>query len=147
FIRGKITPEINNPINRFLIAAYQPFVHFVLRFRWLTIFAAVIVLAATVFPYKQLGRQFMPPLNEGDILYMPTAVPGISINEAVKILQIQDRMLRKFPEVERVFGKAGYAETATDPAPLSMVETVVKLKPTDQWRPGITWETLIAEMN
>src|SRR6266700_1012431 len=97
WIRGKITPEAKNPINRFLIAAYQPFVHFVLRFRWLTIFAALLILAATIFPYAQLGKQFMPPLNEGDILYMPTAVPGISINEAVKILQIQDRMLRRFP--------------------------------------------------
>src|SRR5438093_915562 len=147
WIRGKIRPETKNPINRFLIAAYQPFVHFVLRFRWLTILAAVLILAATVFPYTQLDKEFMPPLNEGDILYMPTAVPGISINEAVKILQIQDRMLRRFPEVERVFGKAGYADTATDPAPLSMVETVVKLKPTDQWRPGMTWEKLIAELN
>src|SRR5438552_2140643 len=147
FIRGKITPETRNPINRFLIWAYQPFVHFVLRFRWLTILVAVLILAATVFPYKQLGKEFMPPLNEGDILYMPTAVPGISINEAVKILQIQDRMLRQFPEVERVFGKAGWADTATDPAPLSMVETVVKLKPPEQWRAGMTWENLIAEMN
>ena len=147
WIRGKIKPEAKNPINRFLIAAYQPFVHFVLKFRWLTVMAAVLILAVTVFPYKQLGREFMPPLNEGDILYMPTAVPGISINEAAKILQIQDRMLRRFPEVERVFGKAGYADTATDPAPLSMVETVVKLKPSEQWRPGMTWEKLIAEMN
>src|SRR5438093_4081115 len=147
WIRGKIRPETKNPINRFLIAAYQPFVHFVLRFRWLTILAAVLILAATVFPYTQLDKEFMPPLNEGDILYMPAAVPGISINEAVKILQIQDRMLRRFPEVERVFGKAGYADTATDPAPLSMVETLVKLKPTDEWPPGMTWEKLIAEMN
>lgn len=147
WIRGRITPENKNPINRFLIWAYQPFVHLVMRFRWLTILAAVIILAATVFPYRQLGREFMPPLNEGDLLYMPTAVPGISINEAVKILQIQDRMLRRFPEVERVFGKAGWADSATDPAPLSMIETVVKLKPPDQWRPGMTWEKLIAEMN
>jgi Cu(I)/Ag(I) efflux system membrane protein CusA/SilA len=177
WIRGKIQAESKNPINRFLIAAYQPFVHFVLRFRWLTLFVGFVLvvwvvfpwhLAVTerlqksgatsaaelsakyidpLFPYQNLGKQFMPPLNEGDILYMPTAVPGISINEAVKILQIQDRMLRKFPEVERVFGKAGYADTATDPAPLSMVETVVKLKPPDQWRPGMTWEKLIAEMN
>src|SRR6266436_1588680 len=147
WIRGKIRPETKNPVNRFLIAAYQPFVHFVLRFRWLTIFAALLILAVTVFPYSQLGKQFMPPLNEGDILYMPTAVPGISINEAVKILQIQNRMLRQFQEVERVFGKAGWADTATDPAPLSMVETVVKLKPPDQWRHGMTWEKLIAEMN
>src|ERR1700685_4193118 len=95
----------------------------------------------------KLGKQFMPPLNEGDILYMPTAVPGIAIEEATRILQIQDRMLRKFPEVESVFGKAGQSATATDPAPLSMVETVVKLKPQEQWRAGMTWEKLIAEMN
>jgi Cu(I)/Ag(I) efflux system membrane protein CusA/SilA len=104
-------------------------------------------MAATVYPYKKLGKEFMPPLNEGDILYMPTAVPGISIEEATKILQIQDRMLGKFPEVESVFGKAGQSETPTDPAPLSMIETVVKLKPPEQWPPGMTWEKLVAEMN
>ena len=147
FIRGKITPEIKNPVNRLLIWAYQPFVNFVLRFRWLTLMLAFAVMAVTVYPFKKLGKEFMPPLNEGDILYMPTAVPGISIEEATKILQIQDRMLRQFPEVESVFGKAGGAETSTDPAPLSMFETVVKLKPTSQWRPGMTWEKLQAEMN
>ncbi|HEY3863059.1 MAG TPA: CusA/CzcA family heavy metal efflux RND transporter [Verrucomicrobiae bacterium] len=146
-IRGKITPEQKNPMNRFLIWAYQPFVYFVLRFRWLTLFAALLIMAATVYPVMKLGTEFMPPLNEGDILYMPTAVPGISIEEAAKVLQIQDRMLRKFPEVETVFGKAGQAETPTDPAPLSMIETVVKLKPPAQWRPGMTWEKLLAEMN
>ncbi|HEX4121741.1 MAG TPA: CusA/CzcA family heavy metal efflux RND transporter [Verrucomicrobiae bacterium] len=147
FIRGRITPEIKNPVNRFLIWAYRPFVNFVLRFRWLTLILALLAMAATIYPYKRLGKEFMPPLNEGDILYMPTAVPGISIDEAVKILQIQDRMLRKFPEVETVFGKAGQSETPTDPAPLSMIETVVKLKPPDQWPSGMTWEKLLAEMN
>src|SRR3954466_548875 len=147
FIRGKITPEIKNPINRFLIWVYQPFVHFVLRFRWLTIFLALLVMAITVYPFVKLGKEFMPPLNEGDILFMPTAVPGIAIGEATKVLQIQDRMLRQFPEVESVFGKAGASETATDPAPLSMFETVVKLKPSEQWRQGMTWEKLLAEMN
>jgi copper/silver efflux system protein len=146
-IRGKITPEINNPINRILIWAYQPFVNFVLRFRWLTLGAALIILAATYFPFSQLGKEFMPPLNEGSLLYMPTAVPGMSVTEATKILQIQDRILRKFPEVESVFGKAGQAETPTDPAPLSMFETVVMLKPFKEWRPGMTWEKLLAEMN
>ena len=146
-IRGKITPEIKNPINRFLIWAYQPFVDFVLRFRWLTLSAALLILVATYYPFSRLGNEFMPPLNEGTILYMPTAVPGMSINEATKILQIQDRMLSKIPEVERVFGKAGQAETPTDPAPLAMFETVVTLKPHDQWRAGMTWEKLIAEMN
>ena len=140
FIRGRITPEIKNPINRLLIWIYQPFANLVLRFRWLTVLAALVILGTTIFPYLKLGKEFMPPLNEGTLLYMPTAVPGISINEAVKVLQVQDRMLRQFPEVESVFGKAGYAETSTDPAPLSMVETVVQLKPIEQWRPGMTVE-------
>src|SRR5881409_3724110 len=147
WIRGKITPEIKNPVNRFLIWTYQPFVNFVLRFRWLTLIVALLTMGATVYPFKKLGKEFMPPLNEGDILFMPTAVPGISIAEATKILQIQDRLLRQFPEVENVFGKAGQSETSTDPAPLSMIETVVKLKPPEQWRPGMTWEKLLAEMN
>jgi Cu(I)/Ag(I) efflux system membrane protein CusA/SilA len=147
FVRGKITPEIKNPINRFLIWAYRPFVHFVLRFRWLTVIVALAVIAVTIYPFKQLGKEFMPPLNEGDILYMPTAVPGIAIGEATRVLQIQDRLLRQFPEVESVFGKAGESETSTDPAPLSMFETVVKLKPSQQWRPGMTWEKLLAKMN
>jgi Cu(I)/Ag(I) efflux system membrane protein CusA/SilA len=146
-VRGRIVPEVRNPINRFLIWAYQPFVHFVLRFRWLTLVAALCIMGATAYPYLHLGKEFMPPLNEGTLLYMPTAVPGIAIGEAGRILQIQDRMLRQIPEVERVFGKAGQAETATDPAPLSMVETVVSLKPPDQWRTGMTWEKIIAEMN
>jgi Cu(I)/Ag(I) efflux system membrane protein CusA/SilA len=146
-VRGRITPEMRNPVNRFLIWAYQPCVNFVLRFRWFTLIAAVLVLVATIYPYSKLGREFMPPLNEGTILYMPTAVPGMSINEATKILQIQDRMLARVPEVERVFGKAGQSETPTDPAPLAMFETVVTLKPHDQWRPGMTWEKLLAEMN
>lgn len=146
-VRGKITPEAKNPVNRFLVWAYQPFVNFVLRFRWLTLALALLILAATIYPYSKLGKEFMPPLNEGTILYMPTAVPGMSINEATRILQIQDRMLRAIPEVERVFGKAGQAETPTDPAPLSMFETVVTLKPHDQWRPGMTWEKVVAEMN
>ena len=146
-IRGKDHARVEKLINRFLIAAYQPFVHFVLRFRWLTLTIALLMVVATIYPFKKLGKEFMPSLNEGDILYMPTAVPGISIEEATRILQIRDRMLRKFPEVERVFGKAGQAETSTDPAPLSMIETVVKLKPAGQWRPGMTWEKLIAEMD
>src|SRR5215467_8067968 len=147
FIRGKITPEIKNPINRFLIWAYQPFVHLVLRFRWLTLIAALLIVGVTFIPFRKLGKEFMPPLNEGDILFMPTAVPGIAIGEATRVLQIQDRLLRQFPEVESVFGKAGESETSTDPAPLSMFETVVKLKPASQWRPGMTWEKLLAEMN
>jgi copper/silver efflux system protein len=146
-IRGKITPEEKNPVNRFLIRAYQPFVDFVLRYRWFTLIAALVVLLITIFPYKRLGSEFMPPLNEGTLLYMPTAVPGMSITEATKILQIQDRQLKKIPEAVTVFGKAGQADTPTDPAPLSMFETVVALKPSDQWRRGMTWDKLLAEVN
>jgi Cu(I)/Ag(I) efflux system membrane protein CusA/SilA len=146
-IRGKITPEIKNPVNRFLIWAYQPFVNFVLRFRWFTLACALLILFATIFPFNKLGKEFMPPLNEGTLLYMPTAVPGMSITEATKILQIQDRQLKKIPEAVTVFGKAGQADTPTDPAPLSMFETVVALKPPNEWRSGMTWEKLLAEVN
>ena len=104
-------------------------------------------MAVTVYPFKNLGTEFMPPLNEGDILFMPTAVPGMTVSEATKVLQIQDRILREFPEVESVFGKAGQSETPTDPAPVSMFETVLRLKPPEQWRPGMTWEKLLAAMN
>jgi Cu(I)/Ag(I) efflux system membrane protein CusA/SilA len=146
-IRGKITPEFKNPINRFLIWGYQPLVNFVLRFRWFTLITALLIFAATCFPFSRLVTEFMPPLNEGSLLFMPTAVPGMSITEAAKLLQIQDRILKKFPQVETVFGKAGQAQTPTDPAPLAMFETVVMLKPFKEWRPGMTWEKLLAEMN
>ncbi len=146
-IRGKITPEIRNPVNRLLIWIYQPLVNFVLHFRWLTLLGALILLGVTVIPFRRLGSEFMPPLNEGTLLYMPTAVPGMAVGEATRILQIQDRQLRKIPEVERVFGKAGQSESSTDPAPLSMFETVVSLKPPEQWRPGMTWDKIVAEMN
>src|SRR5213593_379772 len=146
-IRGKIAPEEKNPVNRFLIRAYQPFADFVLRYRWFTLAAALVLLLITIFPYERLGSEFMPPLNEGTLLYMPTAVPGMSITEATKILQIQDRQLKKIPEAVTVFGKAGQAETPTDPAPLSMFETIIPLKPPDQWRRGMTWEKLLAEVN
>ena len=146
-VRGKITTETRNPVNRFLIWAYRPFADFVLRHRWFTLASAAILLAATVVPFRRLGSEFMPPLNEGTILFMPTAVPGISIGEATRILQVQDRLLKEIPEVATVFGKAGSAETPTDPAPLSMFETVVALKPHDQWRPGMTWDGILAEMN
>jgi Cu(I)/Ag(I) efflux system membrane protein CusA/SilA len=146
-IRGKIAPEEKNPVNRFLIRGYQPFADFVLRYRWFTLGCATLLLLITIFPFARLGSEFMPPLNEGTLLYMPTAVPGMSITEATKILQIQDRQLRKIPEAVTVFGKAGQAETPTDPAPLSMFETIVPLKPPDQWRRGMTWEKLLAEVN
>jgi copper/silver efflux system protein len=146
-IRGRITPENKNPINRLLIWIYQPVAHFVLRFRWLTLLLALGVMAATIVPVRRLGGEFMPPLNEGTLLFMPTAVPGMTISEATRILQIQDRLLHSIPEVSSVFGKAGQANTPTDPAPPSMFETVVTLKPPDQWRAGMTWEKIIDEMN
>src|SRR5881628_615777 len=146
-IRGKITPEIKNPVNRFLIWAYQPLANFVLRYRWFTLACAALLLLITIFPFKRLGSEFMPPLNEGTLLYMPTAVPGMSITEATKILQIQDRQLKKVPEAVTVFGKAGQADTPTDPAPLSMFETIVALKPPNEWRKGMTWNKLLAEVN
>ena len=146
-IRGKIAPEAKNPLNRFLISVYEPALNFVLRFRGFVLLGALLLLAVTIFPFLRLGKEFMPPLNEGTLLYMPTAVPGMSITEATKILQIQDRQLKKFPEVTTVFGKAGQAETSTDPAPLSMFETIVSLKPFDQWPRGMTWEKFLSELN
>ncbi|MCG2709997.1 MAG: efflux RND transporter permease subunit, partial [Thermodesulfovibrionales bacterium] len=142
-----IAPEAKNPISRFLIFIYRPVVGLVLRFRWLTVLLAIAAVIATLPIYKKLGSEFMPALNEGTIFFMPTTLPGISVQEATKSLQIQNRIIRQFPEVERVFGKVGKAETATDPAPMEMAETVVMLKPEDQWRKGITWESLIDEMN
>ena len=146
-VRGKIVPEHRNPVNRFLIWVYRPCVNAVLHMPKLTLFIALLILAGTVYPYLQLGTEFMPPLNEGTLLYMPTAVPGISIGEATKVLQVQDRAIKNVQEVATVFGKAGEAETPTDPAPLSMFETVVTFKPKEQWRPGMTWEKLIAEID
>ncbi len=146
FIRGSILSERRNPINRALIWVYQPFVRLVLRFRWLTLLFAAATLAFTWIPHSKIGSEFMPPLNEGSLLYMPTATPGVSISEAKRILQTQDAIIASFPEVERVYGKVGRARTATDPAPLSMVETVVTLKPQDQWRPGMTFEKIKQEL-
>src|SRR5690606_4791120 len=122
FIRGRIRGEQRNPINRWLVAIYSPVVRFVVRYRWGVIAAATLAMVATVPAYLRLGSEFMPPLNEGAILYMPTAPPGMSITEAGKVLQAMDAELKKFPEVETVFGKMGRAETATDPAPIGMVE-------------------------
>ncbi|MFQ5328626.1 MAG: efflux RND transporter permease subunit [Thermodesulfobacteriota bacterium] len=147
FIRGKILPEKRNPINRFLLFLYGPVVRFVLRFKIGVIVIALLVLAATVVPLKRLGGEFMPPLNEGDLLYMPTTLPGISITKARELMQQTDRIIKSFPEVERVFGKVGRAETATDPAPLSMLETTILLKPESEWREGMTTEKLIEELD
>ncbi len=147
FIRGKIIPERKNPVNRLLLFVYRPLVSFVLRFKKTFILLSLVALVFTVIPLNKLGGEFMPPLNEGDILYMPTTLPGISITKAKELMQQTDRILKTFPEVERVFGKVGRAETATDPAPLSMMETTITLRPTEQWRPGMTIYKLMDEMN
>src|SRR6185295_5177474 len=136
---GRYYPEERHPISRVLFWLYEPAWRFVLRHRALTLVVALALVASTVPAYLRLGSEFMPPLNEGDFLYMPTALPGMSVTEAQRILQIQDRILRTFPEVERVFGKAGRADTPTDPAPFSMVETTVLLKPESDWRQVPGW--------
>ena len=146
-IRGRIRGEEANPLNRWLIAGYTPVVRWVVRHRFFVIVVAILAMVVTVPVFFRLGSEFMPPLNEGTILYMPTALPGMSITEASSILQSMNRELRKFPEVQSVFGKIGRARTATDPAPLSMVETVIVLKPESEWRPGMTWDSIIAEMD
>jgi len=146
-VRGRILPEKRNPLNLLLITLYKPIIWLVLRMKTLTVLVAIVVLALTIIPLKKLGSEFMPPLNEGDLLYMPTTLPGISITKAKELLQQTDKMLKTFPEVHHVFGKIGRAETATDPAPLSMIETTVTLKPESEWRPGVTTKSLIQEMN
>jgi Cu(I)/Ag(I) efflux system membrane protein CusA/SilA len=145
-IRGRIVNEQKNPISRFLVWAYQPFVRFVLKFKWLTISVILVVFALTWIPYQRIGSEFMPPLNEGSLLFMPTAVPGIAISAARTNLQLQDQIIAKFPEVEHAFGKIGRARTSTDPASLSMVETIVTLKPESEWRKGMTFEKIREEL-
>jgi Cu(I)/Ag(I) efflux system membrane protein CusA/SilA len=147
FIRGQIIPEKKNPINRALIWVYRPIIKGVLKARTFTILAALAVLGATIWPAAKLGSEFMPNLNEGTLLFMPTTLPGISITKAAELLQTQDRIIKTFPEVASVYGKAGRAETSTDPAPTEMFETVINLKPKEEWRPGVTTESLVAEMN
>ncbi|HEX9295049.1 MAG TPA: CusA/CzcA family heavy metal efflux RND transporter [Polyangiaceae bacterium] len=146
FVKGRILPERKNPINRFCIALYRPVLAFCLRFRYLVIGLAVALAALTAYPFSRLGSEFMPPLYEGDLLYMPITVPSIPIDEARRLLTYQDARMREVPEVERVFGKAGRAESALDPAPLSMFETVVKLKPASEWRKGMTVDSIVAEL-
>ncbi len=146
-IRGKILPEEKNPINRFLIWVYGPILLFVLRWKKAILILALLVMAATVPVFLKLGSEFMPPLYEGSLLYMPTTLPGASIATANQIMQIQDKIIKSFPEVESVFGKAGRANTATDPAPLEMIETIINLKPEKNWRPGMTPEKLISELD
>ena len=147
FIRGKIRPEEKNPVSIILRKIYEPVARIAIRFRKTVLVAALIVMAVTVYPILQLGKEFMPPLYEGTLFYMPVTMPGASIGEVSKLLQIQDKILKGFPEVAQVFGKAGRAETATDPAPLEMFETIINLKPESQWRPGVTVESLKDEMN
>ena len=145
-VRGKIRGE-SNPLNRALVAAYKPVVQFSVRFRWPVIGVALLVLIATIPIFRGLGNEFMPPLNEGSILYMPTALPGMSITEATRTLQTMNTIIKEFPEVDHVFGKVGRSTSATDPAPLSMTETIITLKPKEEWRPGVTWDSLIQEMD
>jgi Cu(I)/Ag(I) efflux system membrane protein CusA/SilA len=147
FIRGKIIHEDRHPVSRFLIWLYSPLLHFVLRHRKAVLFAAILLMAVTVVPYNKIGREFMPPLYEGDLLYMPTTLPSISVTKARELLQQTDKIIKTFPEVHHVFGKIGRANTATDPAPMSMIETTIMLKPEDEWREGMTPEKLIAEMD
>jgi Cu(I)/Ag(I) efflux system membrane protein CusA/SilA len=147
FVRGKIRPEGDIPVSRFLLRAYRPFVNFALRRKWWVVVGAAVALAATVPAFLAMGSEFMPPLYEGSILYMPTTLPGLSVTVARQLLQTQDKLFKTFPEVDTVFGKVGRAETATDPAPMAMVETTVTLKPKREWRKGMTYEKLIKEMD
>ena len=147
WVRGNILPEHRNPINRALIWLYRPVIRGVLRWKKFTLMLALIILACTAIPASRLGSEFMPTLNEGTLLFMPTALPGLSVTNAAELLQTQDRIIKSFPEVASVFGKAGRALTATDPAPLEMSETVINLKPASVWRPGLTVDRLIAEMS
>jgi Cu(I)/Ag(I) efflux system membrane protein CusA/SilA len=147
FIRGRLFRERANPLNRLLVRLYRPVIAFVLRHRWGTIAAAALALVVTWVPWTRLGGEFMPPLNEGTLLFMPTTLPGASVARAREILKIQDSVLKAFPEVEHVWGKAGRAETATDPAGLDMFETTITLKPESEWRPGMTQEKLVAAMD
>ncbi|AUJ71846.1 efflux RND transporter permease subunit [Pseudoalteromonas sp. NC201] len=147
FIRGKVVPEHKNPINRMLVGAYMPLLKQVLRFPKLTLLAAAAITVVGFYPMDKIGSEFIPPLDEGDLMYMPTTYPSISIGKAREILQQTDKLIATVPEVKNVFGKIGRAETATDPAPLTMIETFIQLKPKDQWRAGMTTEKLKAELD
>lgn len=147
FIRGRIMPEARNPVNRLLIWLYRPIIAGVMRWKKATVAVALIILAASLYPASRLGSEFMPTLNEGTLLYMPASLPGMSITKAAELLQTQDKIIKSFPEVASVYGKAGRAATATDPAPTEMFETVINLKPETDWRPGMTIDKLIAEMD
>ncbi|RWE68095.1 CusA/CzcA family heavy metal efflux RND transporter [Mesorhizobium sp.] len=146
-VRGRIVPEHRNPLNRLLIGLYRPIIAGVLRAKTLTILLAIVAIAVTVWPARQFGSEFMPNLDEGTLMYMPTTLPGLSVTKAAELMQMQDRIIKSFPEVESVYGKAGRAQTATDPAPTEMFETIINLKPKSEWRPGITSESLKTEMD
>ena len=147
FVKGRIVPEARNPVNRLLIWVYRPVIRAVLRVKWLVVALAVTMLAASVWPARQLGSEFMPNLNEGTLFYMPTTLPGLSVTKATELLQTQNKIIKSFPEVASVWGKAGRANTATDPAPTEMFETIINLKPESEWRQGLTVGKLIDEMD
>lgn len=147
FIRGNIRSEHDNPLNRALIAIYKPMLSRVLHYPKVTLLVALVLVLVTLYPLSKLGTEFMPPLDEGDLLYMPTALPGLSVSKASEILQLSDRLIKTVPEVKTVFGKSGRAETATDPAPLEMLETTIQFKPRAEWRAGMTTEKLIDELD
>lgn len=147
FIRGRIMPEAGNPVNRFLIWIYRPIIAAVMRWKKLTVATSIIVLGVSFYPASQLGSEFMPTLNEGTLLYMPASLPGMSITKAAELMQTQNKIIKSFPEVASVYGKAGRANTATDPAPTEMFETVINLKPESEWRTGMTIDKLIAELD
>jgi Cu(I)/Ag(I) efflux system membrane protein CusA/SilA len=147
FVRGRILPERRNPVNRALIAAYQPLLQTVLRYPKTTLAVAALILSSSLWPLGRIGSEFIPPLDEGDLMYMPTTYPGLSVGKARELLQQTDKLIRTVPEVVTVFGKIGRAETATDPAPLTMIETFIQLKPRDQWRSGLTTEDLKKELD
>ncbi len=147
FIRGRIMPEARNPVNRFLIWVYRPIIAWVMRWKKATIVAAAVAMIVSIYPASKLGSEFMPTLNEGTLFYMPASLPGMSITKAAELLQTQNKIIKSFPEVASVYGKAGRANTATDPAPTEMFETVINLKPESEWRPGLTTDKLIAEMD
>jgi Cu(I)/Ag(I) efflux system membrane protein CusA/SilA len=147
FVKGRIRAESENPINRALIAAYRPALRWVLRTPKLTLSIAAVAFALTLLPFSRLGAEFMPPREEGDLLYMPTALPGLSAADAAHLLQVSDRIIMTMPEVRTVFGKAGRADTATDPAPLEMFETTIQLRPRSEWRPGMTMDRIVEELD
>jgi Cu(I)/Ag(I) efflux system membrane protein CusA/SilA len=147
FIRGKIMPEAKNPVNRFLIWVYHPIIVWVMHWRKTTIAIALIAMVVSIVPASRLGTEFMPTLNEGTLFYMPASLPGMSITKAAELLQTQNKIIKSFPEVESVYGKAGRANTATDPAPTEMFETVINLKPESEWRAGMTTDKLVSELD